>query len=121
MRPGTSFDVKIGTLSDTQQQAKADSGRGPAVYGLHAQNLTPEIADQLGMEGAEGVVVTEVDPGSPADEAGIRQGDVVLEVDRKPVGDAQDFRQRLDGAEKGALLLVRRGEATLFVALKRTG
>ena len=114
-------EVKVGTLSDTQQQAKADTGHGPSVYGLHAQNLTPEIAEQLGMEGTEGVVVTAVEPDSPAEEAGIRRGDVVLEVDRQPVGDAAEFRRRLDASPKGALLLVKRGDATLFVALKRTG
>jgi len=116
-----SFGIKVGTLADTQQQASADVGHGPAVFGLHAQNLTPEIAEQLGMEGTDGVVVTAVEADSPAEEAGIRRGDVVLEVDRQPVTDAGEFRRKLDAAGKGALLLVRRGDATLFVALKRTG
>jgi serine protease Do len=113
--------VKVGTLSDTQQQAKAESPRGPAVFGLHAQNLTPEIAEQLGMPGSDGVVVTAVEPDSPAEAAGIRRGDVVVEVDKQPVTDANEFRKKLDASGKGALLLVRRGDATLFVALKRTG
>jgi serine protease Do len=74
----------------------------------------------LGLEKAEGVVVSAVDPGSAADEAGIRRGDVILEVDRKPIRNIDEYKKSLAGVRKGkgVLLLVRRGESTLFLALK---
>ncbi|MGH7930754.1 MAG: PDZ domain-containing protein, partial [Candidatus Binatia bacterium] len=74
----------------------------------------------LGLDKAEGVVVTAIDPGSAADEAGIRRGDVIVEVDRKPVRGVEDYRKAIGGSRKGRglLFLVRRGESTLFLALK---
>jgi serine protease Do len=82
------------------------------------QELTPELGQQLGMEGAKGVIVTQVEPGSPADDAGIRRRDVILEVNQRPVASVKDFRAALGSGDKGALLLVRRGEAEIFVAVK---
>jgi serine protease Do len=59
-----------------------------------------------------------VAPGSSAAEAGLRREDVILEVDKQQVASVADLEQRLAGAEDGALLLVRRGDATVFVPLK---
>ena len=90
--------------------------------GLTVQNLTPEIAESLGLDrSTKGVVVGMVAPGSPADEAQLRRGDVILEVNRKPVKDATSFHSAAKAAEKGKslLLLVKRGDSTIFLALKR--
>jgi serine protease Do len=86
---------------------------------MRVQDVTPEIANQLGLDDASGVVVTAVQPGSAAENAGIRRGDVILEVDRYEVKDTAQLRERLDESDDGALLLVRRGDATLFVPIKR--
>ncbi len=67
------------------------------------------------------MVVTSVEPGSPAQEAGMRRGDVMLEADRSAVKDVDDLREALAEAESSALLLVRRGEATILVPIKRSG
>ena len=85
------------------------------------QTLTPELAENLGLErGLKGVVVTQVDPGGPAGEAGLRRGDVILEVNREPVKDADAYTKALKGAGKGksVLFLVRRGDNTIFLAVK---
>ena len=68
----------------------------------------------------EGVVVTAVEPGSAADEAGIRRGDVIVEVDRKPIRSLDEYKKTVAAIRKGkgVLFLVRRGESTLFLALK---
>jgi len=111
--------VQLGEL-DAQPQLASTGSREekPGAYGLRVQELTPEVAEQLQIETAEGVVVSGVEPGSAAEEAGLRRGDVVLEVDRKPVADVAEFRDALAGAKRGALLLVSRGGAELIVALK---
>ncbi len=99
--------------------AKPGTGGGLENLGLGVQDVTPEIAEQLGMGEVQGVVVTEVVPGSPAYEAGLRSRDVILEIDRQRVAGAKDVRDRLGKGERSALLLIRRGDATRLVALKR--
>ena len=60
-----------------------------------------------------------VEPESPASEKGLRRGDVILEVNQQPVPDVRAFNKASKNDPKGVLLLVRRGEAEIFVALKR--
>jgi serine protease Do len=115
------FQVKVGELKDAEVQAAAGKPgeTGPTALGMRVQNLTPEIAEQLGLEDDHGVVVSAIEPGSPADEAGIRRGDVILEADRQAVKDVKELQERLGDTKKGALLLVRRGDANLYVAIKK--
>ena len=114
------IDVTIGELPDEMTDRSApEDGETLEEYGIRAQPLTPEIAEQLGIEERHGVVVTDIAIGSPADEAGLRRGDVILEANRLPVKTLADLHDQLSvDTEKGTLLLVRRGETTLFVALK---
>ncbi len=64
---------------------------GP-LAGIGVQALTPELADELGYTGLEGVVVTQIKPGSPAADAGIQGGDLIQEIERKDVKSVADFR-----------------------------
>jgi serine protease Do len=83
------------------------------------QNLTPEIAKGLGVEKDTGVVVTRVEPGSAAANAGIRTSDVIREVNRKPVKDVEDFVQKIEQAkgQESVLLFLQRGQNNLFAAV----
>jgi serine protease Do len=65
------------------------------------------------------VVVTRVEPGSPAANAGIQTGDVIREVNRKPVKDADDFVQKVEKAkdQDNMLLFLQRGQSNLFAAV----
>ena len=117
------LEVTVGRFPEEAAVAGAETpkeSQSAEAFGLRVQDLTPEVARQLGVEEGEGVVVTQVLRGSPAASAGLRRGDVILEVDRKAVGNAAELQQRLGEAEKGALLLVRRGENTLFMAMQRS-
>ncbi|MEZ4333585.1 MAG: Do family serine endopeptidase [Myxococcota bacterium] len=114
--------IRIGRLPDEEQLASNEpSEEGADAFGLRLQDLTPLLAQQLGIEDAEGVVVADVDPDGPAAEAGIRRGDLIVEIDRQPVVDAERLAAKLGKAKQNALLLVRRGENTLYVALERAG
>jgi len=116
-------ELEIARFPEEQEVASATPGESQeemaATYGLRVQDLTPELAEQLGMEETQGVVVAGVQQGGAAAEAGLRRGDVILEVDREAVADVAAFQARLGQAEKGALLLVRRGENTLFMAMQK--
>jgi serine protease Do len=94
--------------------------QGPAAFGLAVQDLNPELAQQLGLDTTEGVLITSITPGSPADDAQLRRGDVILEVDRSAIEDVGDLRTQLDAADDGALFLVRRGNSTIFIPIKRS-
>jgi len=78
-------------------------------WGIGLENLTPDLRDQLqAPHELHGAVIEQVQPGSPADNAGLQQGDIILEVNRHKVQNASDVQQALSNVEKGqdALLLV---------------
>jgi serine protease Do/serine protease DegQ len=72
--------------------------------GVTAQDLTPELAKAFGLEHRQGVVVSEVEPDSPAAEAGLRGGDVVIRVNDKPVQNAMDMRNAVGLLRVGSRL-----------------
>ena len=99
-------------------------GRRSALRGLTVQRITPELARHLGLgPGIEGVVVSHIDPGSPAAKSGLRVGDVIIEVNRKPVKSLGDFYREMDKVKSSdsVLLLVLRGEHTFYVVLEPVG
>ena len=118
-REGKGLDrsLKVGELDEKVEGAEAPSSHKS--LGISVQDLTPEIAQGLGLKKATGVVVTQVEPGSPAAEAGLRTGDVIREVNRKPVKRTDDFVQRLEKAkgQDTVLLFIQRGENHLFAAV----
>jgi len=117
-----SFDVEVGEL-DEPRVARGGEPEGSSAqkWGMRVQDVTPELAEQLGLEEPEGVLVTEVAPGSPASEAGLRRSDVIVEIDHGEVKDVAQLRERLAEADDSVLVLIRRGDATLFVPMKQTG
>jgi serine protease Do len=69
----------------------------PAWVGIEAQDLSPRLARQLGWDRTYGAVVSDVEPGSPADQAGIRRGDVLAEMGGSRISDAEDYVTRAGG------------------------
>lgn len=108
--------VKIGEMKEKIETAELPQ-RKP--LGITVQELTPQIARGLGLKQESGVVVTQVEPGSSAADAGIRTGDIIKEVDRKPVKDVEDFSQKITQAKNQdtVLLLIQREQNTMFAAL----
>jgi len=87
--------------------------------GMAVDDISPEIMKELKLRDRTGVVVTEVAPGGPADEAGIQPGDVIREVNRVPVSNLKDYGAALkkSGKNKPVLLLIKRGGQTFFVSI----
>ena len=112
------FTVTIADLKEEEDLASAPAREMD--FGLTVQNVTPEIAQALGLKRAQGVVITAVERGSPADDAGLRRGDVILEIDREAVRNLAEYRHAIAGLKKGAtsLFLVQSGQTTSFVALR---
>jgi serine protease Do len=116
-REGKEIDrsLKVGELEEKVDRATAPSSH--KFLGVSVQDLTPEIAQGLGLKRAGGVVVAQVEPGSPAAEAGLQTGDVIREFNRKPVKNAAEFVQKLEKAQGTFLLSIQRGENHLFAAV----
>ncbi len=113
----TDRQVKVGEMEEKVEVSKAPSSHKS--LGITVQNLTPEIARELGLKKETGVVVTHVEPESPAADAGIRTGDVIQEINRKPVKNVDDFVQKVEKAKNqdNILLLLQRGQNNLFAAV----
>jgi serine protease Do len=114
------FSVTLGELPEKVAQEGTGSEKGPGgLQGVEVQNLTPDIAQQLQLApGTRGVVVTSVDPSSPADSE-LNRGDVIQEVNHKPVVNVDQYRQAIALAgNQPVLLLVNRGGATQYVVIE---
>jgi serine protease Do len=120
LRKGQEKVVQVKVAEMKEERVAAGSGTLEEGLGMTVQELTPEIARNLGVSESKGVIVTNVEDGTPAEEAGIRRGDVILEVNQKKVENLRDYRAALGrvGGTDSLLMLVRRGNNVLYVALK---
>jgi serine protease Do len=103
--------VKVGEFHKSTEMASDDNAAGPqkGKLGLAVAELTPDVRQQLHIPSqVNGVAVQSVRPASPAEDAGLAPGDVILEVDRKPVTSADQFvsEAHANPAGKDMLLLV---------------
>jgi serine protease Do len=112
------FEVKISELKD-EKEAPVVTEAKPRL-GMTVEDLTPELAKNFGLSEAKGVVVVQVEDGSSSAEAGLRAGDVILEIDQSPVKDVKDFGRKIESykAEDTVLILAKRRGATVFLTLK---
>ncbi len=114
------ISLTLGEMPD-QQQAKADTGTGEPTSGVPHLGLSVAPASEVSGAGAQGVVVTAVDPDGPAAEQGFQTGTVILDVGGKAVANVGDVRKALvDAKAQGkhqVLLRVKQGDAMRFVAL----
>jgi len=115
-------DVKVGEFHGNTQIASADDNNGgpgkTGKLGLAVQDLTQDARQQMQIPArVDGAVVANVRPGSPADDAGLAPGDVIVEVDRQPVSSAEQFVNDVHANPgKDVLLLVwSHGNATYRV------
>jgi serine protease Do len=108
--------VSLGELPDED----ARQPEAPGKIGMALQTLSPDVADSLGMgRGTKGAVITDVLSGSPAEQAGLKPGDVIVEVDRKNVSSAEEAIEALRAPQKnGHLLRVRGASGTRFVTIR---
>jgi serine protease Do len=112
-------NIVVGELKEESMQAS----RKPEVekdFGLVVQNITPEISKHLDLKDNGGVIVTDVLPGSPAQDADLRSGDVIKEIDRKPIRNIAGFKDAMKKAKvkEGVVMLVKRENSTFYTVLR---
>ena len=114
-----SLNVRIAILKDGEQKvARGEAAVDP--LGMQGQDITPELAQSLNLDSEEGVLVSDVTAGLSAAEAGIKRGDVITEIDRKPISNMVQYNRSLGAIKKGrtVLFLIRRGGSTIYIAVK---
>jgi len=111
--------VKLGELPEEEVAARP-SRRGTEKLGLRVQNLTPSLAERFGYEGESGVVIVDVRSGSLAEREGLREGDLILEINRKKVRNVDEYEAAMRAIKACEVVLfrVRRGDNYLFVTIE---
>ena len=119
------FTIMLGEQpAKTSERSERQENRGAATgLGLSVQTLTPETTRKLGLQaGMRGIIVTNVDPAGPAEDAGITRGDIILEANRKAINTAEEFQSQLrEPGKKPVLLLIQLIQRTggrLFIVVE---
>ena len=103
------LEVTVQQLPGSEQLAQNDNSNNKdngALNGVNVSNLDRQTGDELKVpENVKGVVITEVQPDSPAAEAGLKQGDVIQEINRHPVRTADEAVQMTEKAKDKVTLL----------------
>jgi len=117
---GIGFAIPINRVKHIVDEV-AKYGRIRQIWiGILVQEVTPLIARSIGLDGTRGVIVSRVDPGSPADKAGIERGDVIISVNNEPIRNFESARKAIFGAEIGDRLefrLLRQGKEKTFTVV----
>jgi serine protease Do len=113
--------VTVGKLPSEKTSSEEPSQAAQSQWGVQLQEVTPQMARQHGLADESGVMVVGVQPGSPAERAGLRSGDIIREVNRQPVKSVQEVRDAIAkaGNEDSLLLLVKRDQGSIFVAMAK--
>jgi serine protease Do len=112
------FKVQVQELDDKQMASSRSQTKEQ--LGIVAQEFTPELARRVRMEYEPGILIVQVREGSPAEEAGIQEGDLIKEVNRKPVKDIKTYQSLISSIKKGGNVLfrIKRNGMNLFVSLR---
>jgi len=112
--------ITLASLDDKNAENASNGTQGKARWGIGIQDLSPDMRSELQLpENLKGAVVTNVQPGSPADNAGLSRGDVIMQVNRKDTNDASAVKNALSSVPQGqdALVLVHSNGGDTFRVL----
>ncbi len=111
--------VTVGTATEAAAVAASEEENGVSSLGVTVIDLTKELESKLDYKGEKGVIVSDVDENSAAYRHGIREGDLIVEVNRQPVTTPGEFQKAVNGAHNSVLLLVKNKEGSRFVVLRK--
>ena len=122
LREGQVKELQL-TVAEREEKKEVAAARGETKdnYGMSVQDITPDVAKQLGLPSTGGVIVTKIREGTAADDAGLQPYDVILQVNRVKVGSVKDFQREISKktSDDRVLMLIRRGKGTYYVAMKK--
>jgi serine protease Do len=98
---------KIFPQSAQDDESQPDQNQEPGQFGLHVEELTPDMAHKLGMGSVEGVVVSEVEPATFAEDVGFARGDVITEINHTAIKSIAEYRAQMGKLQPGSDALFR--------------
>jgi serine protease Do len=110
---GIGFAIPSNIMRNVYQQIRRDGHVHRGQIGVFVRTITPALAKGLGLSQEEGVILEDVIPGGPADEAGLKVGDIVLSIEGRPVHNLREFAlvlYRFRIGESAPLLILRNGK-----------
>ncbi len=115
------FTALVGERKEEKEIAY--KGKTREYYGMTVQEITPDMAKHLGLTEKGGVIIAQVRDGSPADDAGLKTQDIILQINKVKISSIKDLQNEMKkGSKQGSiLLLIKRGEMSFFVTLKKGG
>jgi serine protease Do len=123
LHDGKERDIKVKLTELPEGQATAENQvKVDEQLGLSVQELTPQIVKSFNLNVEKGVIITNVADGSAAEDAGLRPGDIILEIDKNHITNLKDYRSAISQRKPGStmLFLVQRGDNTIYAALRVT-
>ena len=113
-----SIDVKIGELEE--DKVTEEPGEPKLELGMVVKEITPELAKNFGISETSGLIVVQVENNTPAAEAGLRPGDIIIEIDQVAAENLEQFEQKIKDYKEGdtILFLVKRRGTTVYLTLK---
>jgi len=114
------ISLVVGELKEQMAKTEEPSEDIEKTLGMSVQQITPDIRRYFNLQDETGVVISNVLRNGLAAEAGLAVGDIIKEINRKPVRNLDDYRKMMKDVKKNdtILLLIKRGETTLFVPVK---
>jgi len=113
-----SFNLNVGELKEEKEYRESEGSETD--LGMTVEEITPPMARNFSLSVTSGLIIVQVQRNSPAAEAGLQQGDIILEVDQNEPGRLSDFYKMIRKYKKGdtILFLIKRGESTIYLTLK---
>jgi serine protease Do len=104
---GIGFAVPVNLAREVMDQIMDHGKVNRAYLGVIIQDVTPSISKAMGLKEMKGVLIGDVSPSGPAQKSGIKRGDIILEVNGKPVSDSRDLRMNISMMKANAIVKLR--------------
>ena len=120
LREGKPLKLKLKVGELKEEAAAATEEKAQIELGMSVQEITPEMARQLRLKEPGGVIVTQVEPGSPAEETGLQRNDIIQEINGQPIRKLSDYQNAIGKVKKDEVvrLLIKRGDRNLYLAFR---
>ncbi|MGD0281551.1 MAG: DegQ family serine endoprotease [Dissulfurispiraceae bacterium] len=120
IRGGKEMDFRVTVLEMNEKKLALSRQDPESKLGISVDDITPRWREKLGIKEKAGAVIVGVDPGSPAEEAGLQAGDIIKELNHQPVGAAHDFYVAFSRVDvgKSLLFLIERAGQTFFISIR---